>query len=191
VIFNDKSESFFSIPHKEKKKEILFKDVKVLPGPYQGLEKQWFKGPFYYDGYELQMRLTSKSTLLLYFSLSATIYVVDLKDIKSAKKFRVWPEEAINLKKKDLEKMEYGYSYLFGKIFIDRDKDDIFYLDFGKNKNKSIHCIYKMNLDGNLIGVLYIPIDELSGNPRFLLKQNNLFFAREDEKISIYKEVKK
>ncbi len=186
VVFNDKGETIFSIMHREKKKEILFNEARVM----EGSEDFFKKMPFCYDAEELKIKITADGWLLLYFDMSATMHVVNLKDKKSAKTFRIWPEDAIRIKSPMAKKMKIGYFPLFMDIFLDRDRPDAFYLDFGLNEDSSRHYIYKMNRDGGLIEVLYVPKKKRS-YLRFLLKQNNLFFARIGEKIIIYKEKKK
>jgi hypothetical protein len=115
---------------------------------------------------------------------------VDLNDRKNVKKFRIWPEEAVKLRKVEQEKMKIGYTALFSPIIPDGDQGDLFYLDFGTNKDRKSDCLYRFNLEGNLMGVLYIPITEGAITPRIVLKQNNLFFSREEEKVIVYQEDK-
>ncbi len=189
VIFNEKEEILFSMMNKEKEKEYLFAEHKIFLRP--GQEDISLKNePFSYDGSELQMKITSNSKLFLYFTAAATLYIVDLNDRKNAKKFRIWPEEAIKLRKEEIEKMKYGYALLFSPVIPDGDQGDLFYLDFGKNKDRKSGCLYRLNLEGNLVGVLYIPITEGAVTPSILLKQNNFFFAREDDKVVVYQEEK-
>lgn len=185
-VFNDKGETLYSIMHRGKKKEILFIEDRVS----KGAEEFFKKMPFFYYGDELKMRITADGRLLLYFDYSATMHVVNLKDKKRTKTFRIWPEKAIRIRRPMVEKNKIGYHSLFGELFLDRDQDDTFYLDFGLNEDNSRHYIYKMNLGGDLIEVLYISKEERS-YLKFLLKQNNLFLARLGEKIIIYKEEKK
>lgn len=189
VIFSEKGEILFSLLNKEKEKEYLFAENKIFlrPGQKDNIPKN---EPFSYDGSELQMKITPNSKLFLYFTTAATLYIVDSNDRKNAKKFRIWPEEAIKLRKADFEKNEPGYSLLFSPIIPDGDQSDLFYLDFGKNKDRKSVCIYRLNLEGNLTGVLYIPITEGAATPMILLKQNNFFFAREEEKVVVYQEAK-
>lgn len=186
VVYNDKGKTLLSITHKEKKKEILFIEEQVS----KGAEEIYKRMPFFYNGDELRIRITGDGRLLLYFEMSATLHVVNLKDKKRAKTFRIWPEKAIRFKRPVVEKMVVGYSPLFSNLFLDGDHNDIFYLDFGLNEDGSRHYIYKMNLDGGLIEVLYIP-QKKGSHPHFLVKQNNLFFAKMGEKITIYKEKQK
>jgi len=187
VIFSEKGEILFSMLNKEKEKEYLFAENKIFlrPGQEDNIPKN---EPFSYDGSELQIKITANSKLFLYFTAAATLYIVDLNDRENAKKFRIWPEEAVKLRKAELEKMKFGYACLFSPIIPDGDQSDLFYVDFGKNKDRKSECLYRLNLEGNLMGVLYIPITEGSATPMILLKQNNFFFAREDDKVVVYQE---
>jgi hypothetical protein len=186
VVFNEKGITLFSLPHKDRVKEILFKENKPLLNRYNTKSFERLI-PFRYDPDELVMKLTLDSKLLLYFSYSSTMVVVNLKT-KESNTFRIWPKEAIEYRKKIEMKAKYGYGRLFPRMFLDRDRDDIFYLDFGRRNDKSIQCIYKLNIVGELTGVMYIKVTDPSLYTRFLLKQNKLFIAKQEEKIFIYKE---
>lgn len=190
VVFNQKGVTLFSIMNKEQKKEYLFRKPKVYYGGNREFTAS-IEEPFSYDAPELRMKITSDSMLILYFACSAALYVKDLNGKKETRKFRIWPEEALKLRKEDNDRKDFGYALLFGRIFLDKDQNDIFYLNFGKNKSRGSHCVYRMNLEGKLLAVLYTPIKGSNVYPRFVLKQDNLFFAIEDEKVVIYQEVKK
>jgi hypothetical protein len=194
VIFNERDTVLFSLPQKEKKKEYLFKSM--IPIFFKS--SAHLKGkvvarklPFFYDLSELKMRMTFGSTLILYFPRSSTLYLV--KDKKQIKKMRIWPKEAIEYVKEETDTSMHKdlYRTLFSSIYLDGDQNNIFYLDFGKNKNKGIYCLYKMNLKGELMNVFYVPCTDNTLYNSFLLKQNHLFFAKQGEKITIYKEDKK
>lgn len=186
TVYNDKGETLYSIMHKEKEKEILFIEEKVA----KGADVFWDKTPFHYNGDELKMSITADWKLVLYFDLSATLHVVNLKDKKVMKTFRIWPEKAIEMKKTSAQRKESGYSPLFRDLFPDGDQNNFFYLDFGLTNDRSRHCIYKLSLDGELAEVFCIP-GKKGTHCRFLLKQNNLFFTVESEQIIIYKEKEK
>lgn len=187
VFFNLKGETLFSIAHKEKKKEILFIEDKMAD---PRAARVWENMLFYYRCDELQMKLAKNSSLLVYFPLSATMQVINLKDKKLVKKFNVWPEEAIKLRRSLIFTLKSGYWALFQAIIMDGDQDNIFYLDFlFRTKQDHRHYLYKMNLDGELLEVLFLENEKASNS--FMLKQNNLFFAICEDKIVIYKEIKK
>lgn len=183
-----KGETLFSIDHKEKKKEILFAEEK-LPDDFA---KMLNRLPFKYNWDELQMTLTRNSTLLVFFPLSATVQVINLKDKKPVKKFNVWPEEAIKWRKPQVLKRskKRGYLSFFRSLFLDGDQDNMFYLDFTFNEDDWRHYVYKVNLDGELLEVLHF-LEKEKTYTEFMVKQNNLFVAKCEDKIVIYKEVKK
>lgn len=58
--------------------------------------------------------------------------------------------------------------------------------------DKKKNCLYKMNVKGELLGVLYLDLEgETEPNyPKFLLKQGGLFFTKERETLAFYKEEK-
>lgn len=181
-----KGETLFSIDHKEKKKQILFAEEKMS----DDFAKMLNRLPFKYNWDELQMTLTRNSTLLVFFPLSATVQVINLKDKKPVKKFNVWPEEAIKFRKSQVLKFKSGYRHLFQAIFMDGDQDNIFYLDFTFNEDDRRHFVYKLNLDGELLEVLHF-LEKEKTYTDVMVKQNNLFVTRCEDKIVIYKEVKK
>lgn len=183
-----KGETLLSSDHKEKKKQILFAEEKI-PDDFA---KMLNRLPFNYNWDELQMTLTRNSALIVYFPLSATVQVINLKDKKLVKKFNVWPEEAIKCRKPQVLKItkKNGYSRLFPSIFLDGDQDNIFYVDFIFNEDDRRHYVYKLNLDGELLEVLHF-LEKEKTYTDVMVKQNNLFVARCQDKIIIYKEVKK
>ena len=44
-----------------------------------------------------------------------------------------------------------GYKSLFFELFVDEDDDNMFYLQFGENKERGINALYKLSLNGELI----------------------------------------
>ena len=61
-----------------------------------------------------------------------------------------------------------GYKSLFFELFVDEDDDNMFYLQFGENKERGINALYKLSLNGELIKILYV---ESPSFARFKLKQ--------------------
>lgn len=180
LIFNDKGKILFSLPHKEKKREILFRENKMAPPP------NGFSAPiysFYYAPIDLILNYTSRSELLVYFALSATLYVVPEKG--KAHHFRIWPEMALEDFKKSIRDLDFGYARLFDPVFKDGDNDEFLLLKGGGTE--TTRRIYKINLKGELVAVMVAPIIN-NEPPRFMLKKNNYFIARYSEKILIYKE---
>jgi hypothetical protein len=186
VVYNEKNVILFSLLHKDKVKEILFKEDKPLPARYDTKSFDRLM-PFFYGLDEIIMKLTYDSKLLLFFTYSSTMIFVNLKT-KESKTFRIWPKEALEYRKKMVIKFDYGYAYLFSRLFLDKDRDGVFYLHFGRRKDSSMNCIYKMNFKGELLGIMFITVKDPHFYPRFLLKQNNFYFAKEGEKIIIYRE---
>jgi len=139
---------------------------------------------------ELLIDLTVNSKLLIYFPSSSIMYV--LKDKKILKKMNIWPKEALNSYKTELNDLikrnKNIYKSLFFKLFVDEDDDNMFFLQLGENKQRGINALYKFNLNGELIKVLYVKIEESSSFTRFEFKKKDRFYAIEDEKILIYKE---
>ena len=180
IVFNNKGKILLSLPHKEKKREILFIENKMAPPP-KGLSAPI--EPFYYSPFDLVLNYTSRSELLVYFALSGTLYVVPQKG--KAQHFRIWPEMALEDLKKSVKGIDYGYARMFDPVFLDGDNDEFFLLKGGGTK--TIRRIYKINLKGELISVFIAPVIN-NEPPRFMLKKNNYFIAKHSEKILIYKE---
>lgn len=182
VVFNGKDKVLYTLPHKEQKKEILFFDKKFRPSRFGTVPPKF---PFYYMGGELLLRYTQKSTLVVYFPLSATLITVPADG--KPKKTRIWVDRAItdlHAAWQDL-KDGYGYSTLFENVFLDGDNSDFIY--FSSSGTWTMAHFYKINLNGELVAVMMAARTK-KDRPRFLLKKNNRFFAIVNEKIVIYKE---
>jgi hypothetical protein len=179
VIFNANRKTLFSLPHGEKKKEILFIEMNYMPSP-PGMTMNF---PFKYNFDEFILNYTKRSELLLYFSLSSTLIVVHNNG--RPKKFRIWPEQALNSSRGTNKNLKRGYAYMFFSVFIDSDSFDYLYLNRGRSETEA--NIYKVNFKGELVAVLIAPKIKQE-KPLFRLKKNNLYFARSEEKILIYKE---
>jgi hypothetical protein len=89
-----------------------------------------------------------------------------------------------------LKQNKESFRKLFNKLLVDEDNDTLFYLQLGRNKKRNINALYQFNLKGELLKIFYVRLKAPSFT-RFELKKNNLFYAIEDEKITIYKEEKK
>jgi hypothetical protein len=83
------------------------------------------------------------------------------------------------------------YLPMFSNLLVDEDNDDVFFLQFGRNKTKGIHTLYQFNVNGELMKVLYVKHEKNSPFIRFKLKKNNRFYAIERDKLIMYKEEKK
>lgn len=141
---------------------------------------------------ELLMDLTLDSKLLIYFQSSSTMVVI--KNKKVVNKIRIWPEEALASYKTEiielLKQNKEKFKKLFPRLFVDENNDNHFYLQLGKNRKRNINALYQFNLKGELLKIFYVRLNEPSFT-RFELKKKDLFYAIEDEKVTIYKEGKK
>ena len=182
VIFTGQDHVLFTIPHKEKKKEILFFERKMIP-PASG--KVPPKVPFTYTFDELVLKYTRRNTLLVYFPLSATLFTVPSNG--KPQKNRIWVDRAITNLHMAWQELKdgYGYSTMFENVFLDDDNPDFIY--FGSGGTSTRAHIYKINLKGELAAVMIAPATRKAW-PQFLLKKNGTFFAIVNEKIIIYKE---
>lgn len=185
TVFTQQDEVLFSLENKERKKEHLFCPDKMVG---MAAKKSGFmqrRMPFFYDLYDIKMRLTSESILLLYFNRSATMYVVDKN--KHAKKIRIWPKEALEIRREMNSDAKYGFAPMFSQLFTDGDQKEVFYLNFGKNRSRGQHLLYKFNLSGDLVRVLYVSIENHPGSLKFVCKKNSNFYAIDKEKIKIFR----
>ncbi len=141
---------------------------------------------------ELLMDLTLDSTLLVYFQNSSTMVV--MKNKRAVNKIRIWPEEALASYKTEmielLKQNKEMFKKMFPQLFVDEDNGSHFYLQLGRNRQRNINGLYQFNLRGELLKVFYVRLNEPCFT-RFEAKKNDLFYAIEDEKITIYKEEKK
>lgn len=148
---------------------------------------------------DLWPRFNSKKTfydliagdkLLVYLAHASTAYIFDKHNL--VKKFDLRPKDALELYKKKIETIaKYGRGGIpneepmFVNFFMDKDNENIFYLEC--RADKSVHSpkrmLYKFNVDGELLGVLYV-----TDRVRFRAKLNNRFYAISKDGIRIYKE---
>lgn len=188
MVMNETGKCLFSIENKDKAKEYLFYIPKIDPK----FEKysRLFKRPFGYSDHELKMRFISDSRLLLFFASSSRLYVLDNHKLFLKKNIR--PKTALEEHEKRIGNNEIGFWPLFNKFFVDGDEPGVFYLQFGETMDKKKNCLYKMNVKGELLGVLYLDLEDETEPkyPKFLLKQGGLFFTKERETLAFYKEEK-
>ena len=175
---------------REKKINYLFR----MPESYITLPKEVitkvFKQLYQIDFSNMQMDLMGE-TLVVLFKYSATLYVA--KNNQAIREIKIWPKDALKDNKKTILAKQNGklarHNSLFNLMFRDGDNSNNVYLQYGINKEKGLNCLYKVSLEGKLLGVMYI--EEGEDFASFRLKQNGLYYAKEDDKISIYKEVSK
>jgi len=142
-----------------------------------------------------KMYITQNSELLFYSFSSSSLMVV--KNGKLLLKKHLWPKDALNNFESERRKRDSSKSKLtrnlFHDMFMDDDVPDVFYLQYGLNKEKGLYPIYGFNTRGELLKVLYVKPEQTDGYPGFALKVKGGFYAVEDSNVKIYKisEVKK
>ena len=100
------------------------------------------------------------------------------------------PDKALKLTQKNIKEKK-KWIPIFGKLFVDEDNNKFFYLVFSsRDKIKNSIYIYKLNLRGELIKVLYVPLRENESFPKFQCKKNGIFYALNEGKITLYRENK-
>jgi hypothetical protein len=187
-IHNEKKVTLFEYPYKSNNKiSHLFHK------PLSPQSRIKIVESFPLSAFQMYILIRRDSTLLLYFSSSSILYVIE--EGKATREIKVWPKEALKHFKEDVEiksKMKihkYRMFRLFNRIFLDGDNEDILYLHQGKVEEKKMNCLYKINLMGKLLDVLYVKVGDKTPSITFRVKKNGLFYGRQDEKIVIYKEV--
>jgi hypothetical protein len=128
--------------------------------------------------------------LLVYLAQASTAYIFDKHNL--VKKFDLRPKDALELYRRKIEAAaKYGSggipddTMLFTNFFVDKDNDNLFYLEcrVDKDQNTPKRMLYKFNVDGELLGVLYV-----TERVQFRGKLNHRFYAISKEGIRIYKE---
>lgn len=119
-----------------------------------------------------------KGGTVIYIFGSSTLYRFDNE--KLIKKFSIIPKEALKLSKTGINKIKKmnpnknWIVHLFNNFFMDKDNYKMFYLDSGINK-KGQKMLYRFDLDGKLLNVLYINKDHF--NSRIIYKKNGVFLG--------------
>jgi hypothetical protein len=179
-IQNEKQVKMLSLPCARGNFDYLF----YRPGP---LYREWERRN---PSAAILMALTGDSGLLIYYQNSSALTVV--KEQRVMHRVKIWPQEALTVYKAELRDIlkqdKEMFRKIFFKLFVDDDQEGIFYLQLGRNKKRHINALYRFNLKGELLEVLYVRLKPPHAFTRFELKQNGLFYALEDQKITIYKE---
>jgi hypothetical protein len=157
--------------------------------------------------YKIALRYTKNSRLIVYFEESATMAVISQEG--KVKVLKLWPKNALIRYKKELSEIieskpkassskghkpsgSKPHKPMFRAPFVDLDKDGYFYLQLTAmfENGKIPVYIYKFDLNGNLINVFHIPIEnQKSRTLHFIAKQNNRFYAISDwESIKTFQE---
>ncbi len=130
---------------------------------------------------------------IVYLNNSSTVYVFQNNTL--VKKFDLWPRsalagtrESIAFNKK-ISKDNDWLIYLFNRLLVDNDDKRFFYLDRSRCSKEGHKLLYRFNLEGELVNVLYI--DKQLFGKQIFVKQNNYFFGfTMDGDIKILKEDK-
>lgn len=140
--------------------------------------------------------LVGNNKIIIFSSTSGFLYI--LENYKLTKKLKIWPKKALETYKKELRETIQGKGFMpyFPKLFTDKDDKRFFYLYFGQPSGTDKTLIYKFDLEGNLIIVLYIKERFKYGYTKPMYKKNGLFYTiglndDTEETIIIYKEDKK
>lgn len=140
--------------------------------------------------------LVGDNKIIIFSSTSGFLYI--LENSKLTKKLKIWPKKALEIYKKELKENidDKGFMPYFPKLFTDKDDKRYFYLYFGKPSGTDKTLIYKFDLEGNLITVLYIKERFKDGFTKPMYKKNGLFYTiglndDTEETIIIFKEDKK
>jgi hypothetical protein len=164
--------------------EDCFKFLYSLPS--FNIEKKFLRG---FLLYQLLMDITKDYRLVIYYKPSSTLTVV--KNHKIILKKFLWPRDALRSFKNNLnadpEGDKISFKNMFFKMFIDEDTPDAIYLHHGINHEKKTNNVYKFNLRGELLNVLFVEISNPRTFTRFELKVNNQFITVEDTNLTIYK----
>jgi hypothetical protein len=100
-------------------------------------------------------------------------------------------KESIKINKKilkeypDFKGKTLRYFTVFANFFIDQDNKNYFFLQGFYEKKEKIIPIYKFDLNGNHLKVLYLKSDYYFD---FLVKRHNLFYGIARDKICLYRE---
>lgn len=129
-------------------------------------------------------------SLLVYFTPSSVMMVIRGNRLTAT--FKIWPADALSDYRQQISRVQEhskkSFKDFFTYLIIDGDRPDIFYLQFGVNEMKKINALYRFNLKGDLVNVLYRKTNESSLFTKFKAQQSGNFYAIEGEKIIIYKE---
>ncbi len=129
--------------------------------------------------------LTLDSLLLLYLRNSSKLFI--FKDNEIISEYNIYPKVALESTKKNSKEYKTNIN-IFERIFADKDDENFFYLsNLSQYQTEKRFNLYKFNLKGELIKVLFI--DNKKPYPNIQFKKNGTFYAIEDEKIVLYKEV--
>lgn len=140
--------------------------------------------------------ISGKKRLFVFLPFSSTVYVFE--NCKLIKKLSLWPKNALRNQKLFFEsdekkrKADEGQSitYIFNRLIVDEDDQDIFYLQGYWDWYKPIVPLYKFNLNGELLDVFYMDVKK-HGHVNFRVKKGGLLYGlggSHADKIFVFKE---
>ncbi len=139
--------------------------------------------------YSLYSEIIDDSKILLFSKRSSKILLLNGNKINV---INIWPRSALLSYKKKishiLKQGMDGYKPMFKKIFRSKSEKKSLYLHFGRDEKAKRNLLYKVSLDGRLLKVYFVKTKSGNSFTNFLLKIGDGFFAREEEKIVVYKE---
>lgn len=177
----------------------LIDNIELAVGLFYSLKREVMKNYYYRkpSPTNISYDMIDGDRLLVYLQSSGMFFIV--KDSRVIKKLKLWPRDALKYyKEKFKEGLERDpefdmFTSFFFTLIVDRDDKRYFYLQFGKPKGSNKNYLYKFDLDGNLIKVLFI--NEPSKNSYEVLnyKRNGLFYGvgfdeEHNKNLKIYKE---
>lgn len=183
-IINEKKQLIGRFRANEEYYHYLFR----TPGYLAGI-KDDFKSSLLLE--EMMHENTMDDKLVIIFKPSATLGIYNLAKpgFKSGMKLR--PRDALRAYEKQLKKIDdQGFKEMFFVIFIDKNENETIYLQYGNNIENGYNCIYKFDLFGKLIKVLYVKNSNTSNFVRFFCKNNNYYYGIENKNIKVFKEGK-
>ncbi|MCP4217821.1 MAG: hypothetical protein GY765_24480, partial [bacterium] len=144
--------------------------------------------------------LIQKNQLIIYYATSSTFFLFD--NFRLIRKFDIFPQKAMERREPYVRDMEESkkevlklfpdrkgkmvrYMPVFSNFFVDKDNWKYFYLQGFKDLERDAQTIYKFNLEGQLVKVLYCKADKYI---HFHVKKNNLFYGLGTEEVFVLKE---
>jgi len=164
---------------------------------------------------EAHWQLTIDGKLLVYFAGASCLTVFNGRGnrYEYEKTIKLWPKQALIIykeryrrEKEENKARSVGKKYslrsnffmsMFGRLIIDRDNKDVFYLQQGVDRveQKVSAIVYAFNVSGQLLRVVRIPMNPNQEEPSPInidAKINNIFYGtRSTGEVVLFKEKKK
>ena len=78
-------------------------------------------------------------------------------------------------------------------LFVDEGNDRFFFLQLPGSENAVNECLYQFNDNGQLVKVLYVKLKKIPGEEPspiyFKAKKNDKYYAIEEDKMVLYKDI--